>query len=352
MILRTLLVVLLVLSLYLVAWPTAVEPVSWAPDRVRADLPPNERLAAVKAVTMNGVEGPEDVAVGLDGAVYAGMVGGEIVRVDPQTGAHQVVANTGGRPLGLDWESRGRLIIADAVKGLLSLNIVTGNLEVLATGADNRPFLFTDDVDVGPDGLIYFTDASDRFGITDYKLDMLESAGNGRLLRYDPANGRIETLVDGLFFANGVAVAPDASFVLVVETTRHRVLKHWLTGPAKGATEVLVDRLPGYPDGVSSNGRGTYWIAIPSPRNALLENLAQMPRIRSVVARLPAAFHPKPGPFAMTIGVNDRGQVLHNLQQPQGRPLSTITSVEEVNGTLYLGSLRGPAFGMLPVPAR
>lgn len=350
MILRSILVAILIFAAYLVAWPTDVEPVFWLPDRMRGDLPPNERLANVEMVTMQGVAGPEDVAVGPDGVVYAGMVDGEIVRVDPQTGVHQVLVNTGGRPLGLDWESRGRLIIADAVKGLLSLNVVTGTLEVLATGADGRPFLFTDDVEVGSDGLIYFTDASDRFAIEDYKLDLLESAGNGRLLRYDPANGRVETLVDGLHFANGVAVAPDASFVLVVETGRYRVQKHWLSGPNQGGTEVLIDRLPGFPDGISSNGRGTYWIAIPSPRNALLDRLAPMPRLRKVVARLPSAFHPQPIRHAMVLGINDQGHVLHNLQQPQGRPFSMITSVEEVRDQLYLGSLHGPAFAMLPVP--
>lgn len=348
--LRAVLILLLALVAYLAAWPTSVAPISWAPDRTRGDLPPNQRLAAVRTVTLQGPEGPEDIAIGPDGAIYAGMVDGEIVRVDAQTGAHEVVVNTGGRPLGLDWESRGRLIIADAVKGLLSLNVVTGNLEVLATEADGRPFLFTDDVDVGPDGLIYFSDASDRFGIHDYKLDLLESAGNGRLLRYDPANGEVETLVDALQFANGVAVAPDASFVLVVETGRYRVLKHWLDGPSQGATEVLIDRLPGFPDGVSANGRGTYWVAIPTPRNPLLDNLASMPRIRKVVARLPRAMHPQAVPYSMVLGVNEFGHVAHNLQQPDGRPLAMITSVEETAGKLYLGSLVGPAFGILPVP--
>ncbi len=350
MILRAMLVFLLIVSLYLVAWPTGVEPVSWLPDRARGDLPPNDRLADVRVVRLQGLEGPEDVAVAPDGAVFAGAVSGEIVRIDPETGTQKVIANTGGRPLGLDWESRGRLIIADADKGLLGLNVVTGTLEVLATEADGRPFLFTDDVEVGADGMIYFSDASDRFAIEDYKLDLLESAGNGRLLRYDPANGQIETLVESLHFANGVAVAPDASYVLVVETGRYRVLKHWITGPNQGGTEVLVDQLPGFPDGVSSNGRGLYWIAIPSPRDALLDKLAPMPRIRKVVARLPSAFHPKPVRFAMAIAVNAQGHILHNLQQPDGQPFSTITSVEEVNGMLYLGSLLGPAFAMLPLP--
>jgi sugar lactone lactonase YvrE len=35
-----------------------------------------------------------------------------------------------------------------------------GAIEVLATEADGVPFGFTNDVDIAPDGTIYFTDAS------------------------------------------------------------------------------------------------------------------------------------------------------------------------------------------------
>ena len=70
--------------------------------------------------------------------------------------------NTGGRPLGMDFAPAGDLIVADAVKGLLSVSR-DGAVSVLATGEGGVPFRFTNDVDVGPDGVIYFSDASSKY---------------------------------------------------------------------------------------------------------------------------------------------------------------------------------------------
>ena len=42
----------------------------------------------------------------------------------------------------------------------------------------------------------------------------MEHSGTGRLLQFDPS-GRVEVLLSGLQFANGVALAEDESFVAV-----------------------------------------------------------------------------------------------------------------------------------------
>jgi sugar lactone lactonase YvrE len=58
--------------------------------------------------------------------------------------------------------------------------------------------------------------------------------GHGRLLVYDPATGNTKMLLDGLNFANGVAVSHDQRAVLVDETGSYRVIRFWLAGPQKG----------------------------------------------------------------------------------------------------------------------
>ena len=40
-------------------------------------------------------------------------------------------------------------------------------------------------------------------------------------------------------------------------------------------SEIFIDNLPGFPDGISSNGGGVYWLALVSPRNALIDQLEQ-----------------------------------------------------------------------------
>lgn len=59
----------------------------------------------------------------------------------------------------------------------------------------------------------------------------------GRLCRYDPATLRTDVLLTGLWFANGVALAADKSYVAVVETNRLRVHR-W--DPAAGRPVVCV----------------------------------------------------------------------------------------------------------------
>src|SRR5688572_31973706 len=52
---------------------------------------------------------------------------------------------------------------------------------------------------------------------------LLEHQPNGRLMAMDPKTLKPRTLLRGIYFANGVAVSPDQSFVLVAETGRYRI---------------------------------------------------------------------------------------------------------------------------------
>ena len=41
----------------------------------------------------------------------------------------------------------------------------------------------------------------------------------------------------------------------------YRIQKYWLKGPKAGTSEIIMDNLPGFPDNISSNGKGIYWVA-------------------------------------------------------------------------------------------
>jgi sugar lactone lactonase YvrE len=148
-----------------------------------------------------------------------------------------------------------------------------------------------------------------------------------------------------------VAVSPDGSFVLVNETTRYRVDRHWLSGPREGETEVLIDNLPGFPDGVSTGSDGRYWIALFSPRLSSLDSTLPKPWLRKLIYRLPQFLQPAPVRHGFVLAVDANGTVVNNLQDPDEESYSPITSAQEHDGMLYLGSLSYPAIGRLPVPA-
>ena len=261
-------------------------------------------------------------------------------------GTVETFADTGGRPLGLAFTAGGRLIVADARKGLLSVS-PGGAITVLATEANGVPFGFTDDVDVAADGTIYFTDASSRWHSPDYELDLLETRPHGRLLAYSPERGDVRVLLDGLYFANGVAVSPAGDYLLVNETWRYRVLRYWLLGPRAGQSEVFMDNLPGFPDGISSNGRGVYWIALPSPRKADLDFLHRFPLLKQAVATLPQALRPKAVRYGFVVGIDENANVVANLHDTTGNHLREITSVQQVGDDLYFGSLSNDRIGRM-----
>jgi sugar lactone lactonase YvrE len=335
---------------YLAFWPVPIEPVAWdAPTApaLEGRYAANERLAAVRRVGAGVGIGPEDVAVDATGNVFVGYEDGRIVRFAPDGGQHALLADTGGRPLGLEFDADGRLVVCDGYKGLLRI-AMDGAIEVLATEADGLPFGFTNDLDIAPGGTIYFTDASSRFGpAMKARDDVLEHGGRGRLIRHDPATGATTVLLDGLQFANGVALAPDGRSVLVAQTGRYDVLRYWLEGDRAGTHEVFIDNLPGIPDGISSNGRDTYWLALFTVRNPVLDALSGWPRLRKVAYRLPEFLQPQPVPYAFVLGLSLDGEVVHNLQHPGRASFSPVTSATEARGRLYLGSLTQDSFGVL-----
>ena len=343
--------VFLAFALYLLLWPTPVDPVAWEPPAAPAlegVYASNNILSDVQVIPIDGTigHGPEDVAVDASGYIYAGLHEGRIVKISPDLKSQEIFADTSGRPLGLHFDLEGNLIVADSYKGLLSIN-PDGLITVLATEANGLPFKFTDDVDIAANGVIYFTDASHKFGQADYKKDAIEHRPSGRLLAWLPQEKRVDVLLDNLYFANGVAVSPDQQFVLVNETWAYRIVKYWIAGDRAGQHEILIDNLPDFPDGVSSNGDGVFWVALASPRDPLLDQLGPRPFVRKIIARLPEFLQPSAIPFAFVLGIDGQGQVTHNLQQPDGTPFRFITSVQREEEWLYLGSLETPSLGRI-----
>ncbi|MFZ5724715.1 MAG: SMP-30/gluconolactonase/LRE family protein [Pseudomonadota bacterium] len=327
-----------------------VSSVAWTPPPAPAFtgiLKPNDKLQRAELLARGQITGPEDVDVDAEGRIYGGLADGRIVRMRPD-GAPEDFADTGGRPLGLEFDDGGNLIVADAKKGLLSISS-GGSITVLATEADGVPFGFTDDVDIAANGIIYFSDASSKWRHPDYPLDLLESEPYGRLLAYDPATKTTRVLLDGLHFANGVALSSAEDFVLVNETWRYRIVRYWLAGERAGQHEIFIDNLPGFPDGVSGNRQGTFWVALASPRKTSLDAIHPFPRIKELVASLPSFLQPKGVRYGLVIALDQNANIVASLHDTGGDHLREVTSVEQADDWIYFGSLSNDRIGRLKV---
>src|SRR6267143_3892129 len=302
------LVVLLIV--YLLVFPVPISPVAWNPrptPTLTGQYQQNSRLAGAERLSLGTTDAhpgngfaPEDVAIDSEDRIYAGIDDGRIIRLQADGTRPEQFSNTHGRPLGLIFDGNGNLIVADAINGLLSI-ARDGSVSVLTTEADGVRFACTNDLDIAADGTIYFTDASSKFPLSNYRADLLEHGDNGRLLAYDPKTKTTQTLMKDLCFANGVAVSPDQTFLLVVETSAYRVDRFWLRGPKQGQSEIFIDNLPGFPDGISANGKDKFWLALVTPRDKTLDTLLPHPFLRKVVYRLPKVIQPAPKRYSFLL---------------------------------------------------
>ena len=310
----------------------------------------NEGLSDAEIIPITDGAGPEDVAVDQYGNIYGGLDDGRIIKIT-KDGKQSIFATIeGGRPLGLHSDKAGNLIVADSWKGLLSIN-PNGEIRTLSTEADGLPFAFADDLDIASDGKIYFSDASHKFNQPDFVLDLLEARGNGRLLVYDPSTGVTKTLLDGLYFANGVALSQNEDFVLVNETGRYRITRYWLKGEKAGTHDIFVDNLPGFPDGVSSNGEGFFWLAIPTPRSTDVDQAHPSVFMKKLLAKLPQWMQPAAIKYGLVIALDENANVLGAFHDPDGDPTYMVTSVEQVDEYIYLGSLEAPQIVRMKIPS-
>ena len=328
-----------------------IEPNVWQPSAnkgLTGDFAQNNKLAIAERMVEGVGVGPEDVAKGNDGWFYTGFHDGRIIRFN-EAGRHEEFVNTGGRPLGLQFDKQGNLIVADSYKGLISI-AKDKTITVLVDSVDGKKMTFVDDLDIAEDGTIWFSDATMRHYQETYIYDLIEARPTGRLLSYSPATGETTVHMNKLFFANGVALGPNDEFVLINETGASQIHRLWLKGEKQGMRDVFISGLPAMPDNLSFNGSDTFWVALPALRVPDLEGLSGDTFTRRILGALPPSIlNALGGSYGMFIGLDLDGNVKYNLQDSSGK-YAVVTSVNEYGGKLYLGSIKMDAVATLAAP--
>jgi gluconolactonase len=175
-----------------------------------------------------------------------------------------------GRPNGLTIDRAGRIWIAETLNPSLSRLTLDGECEVVMTACDGEPFLWPNDLRIGPDGALYLTDSGVLFREwARLTADQRARVGlDGRVYRIDVAAGTCQTLDAGIAFANGIAFGPDAALYVSASRSGNVYRYPWAQGKI-GHREhfgAVMDpdrpRGPGGPDGMAFDANGHLYVTV------------------------------------------------------------------------------------------
>ncbi|KAJ4834716.1 hypothetical protein Tsubulata_007671 [Turnera subulata] len=288
-------------------------------------LPTNNHLQKVVKLGEGYFPGPEDVIVDKEGVLYTATRDGWIKRMY-RNGSLENWKNIDSEDLlGIAFSKDGGIIVCDAEEGLLRVN--EDGVTVVASHMNGSKIRFADEVIESSDGSLYFSVPSTKFGLNNWYLDVLEARPYGQILKYDPMSKETSILVDGLAFANGVALSSEEDFL----------------GREQGKTEIFIDNLPGGPDNINLAPDGSFWIGLLKLADDGLEFVHKSTAVKYLVAPFPKLVKSLNGApkKATVINVAADGKIIRKFDDPDGSVVSFVTSAFEFEDHLYLGSLNG-----------
>lgn len=317
----------------------------------------NDKLRPVELIGLGAIDGPEDVILDDDDNIYAGNRTGDIIRfLAPDYAEPEVYAHIGGRPLGMAFAPDGSLVCCVGGMGLYRVTkdrtvekLTDETNRSLFTVIDDSRLRLADDLDIAPDGRIYFSEATVRYDMHEWPVDSLEARGNGRIICYDPKTDTTRTILKGLVFPNGICMTHDSQSFLFAETWACRVSRYYFDGPKKGTVEAVIPNLPGYPDNINRASDGTFWLALVGMRSPSVDLSMSMPGFRKRMARRIAPdewLYPNIN-TGCVVRFDETGQILDVMWDLGGENHPMITSMREHKGHLYIGGISNNRIGRL-----
>jgi hypothetical protein len=215
------------------------------------------------------------------------------------------------------------------------------------SGSASRKVIVCDNLEISTDGRrIYFTEPFnyENASVRDAVHEAIALARNGRLWRYDLDTGTTRLIAEGFHFINGVLhdphpEQPREESVVVTQTSLFRITRFYVNGPKAGSAEVVIDGLPGMPDGMDRDADGRIWLAMFADRSPLLTWAHKNSWIKPLLMRLPTALLlSQAGSTGVVVLSPDGSTPLYSAFY-KGPELSSIASAVPAPSGIYLANV-------------
>lgn len=200
------------------------------------------------APTDSFIEGPSFDASG--NLYIVDIPFGRIFRISPD-GKWALVVEYQGWPNGLKIDTKGRILVADYMHGLMECDVLAGKMRPILTSRNSESFKGCNDLHIARNGDIYFTDQG-QTGLHD---------ATGRVYRLR-TSGQLDCLIHTGISPNGLVLDPGEG-VLFVAMTRDNAV--WRAPFMKDGSVSKVGRFcslfgPSGPDGMTMDGKGRLFV--------------------------------------------------------------------------------------------
>ncbi len=207
------------------------------------------------SVLVDGLDHPEGIASGPDGAAYAGGEAGQLYRIDVGRSEFEEVANTGGFLLGMAVDAAGNVYACDLVNRCVQKITPRGEVSVYSSGPAHEPMSVPNYPAFDAEGNLYVCDSGG------WKED------SGRIFKVAPGGDAVvwnRTLKE---FPNGLCLGPGGDCLYAAMSLNPPRIERIeiLPDGTAGSSQTVVELPRAVPDGVAFDTEGNLYVSCYRP---------------------------------------------------------------------------------------